>query len=442
MTDANGRDTGEADLPELPVIKPKEEESEEAREDASGFFSAAHLPVDHYSTSLLMRLTESEPGMAPSATPPSRPLIEEVSSIEHQQETTGSPLASPSLIEEIDSSVNEREKEPLLPLAGSLSEPAGLESQETTKETPQRSLAGTATRVQIEFVGSTEHEDQTGGPRSPSEEAAGHVAQDRLPGSVQEVEQAERKRVEVVVESHELVPTSNQEPSADTVTGGTVTSTSAASANSKLRSPVGPGMEADTLRMGTDTLKEESSLSTNISSSPKQRGAEGRSLEAVSSYDPTDPGNEEPLVGVGGAGGSGHWAIPTRKALIEEITSPTEQTQSRQGSDLILEDLESDDPQVEPQPHESPLASPSGLRLADVPTITDEAEFRRVEAAFDRINKLPPSELSVEDKIWLVAAKGGSTLKDEQIELDTESKQRVTQRLKEADVVDKVSLAF
>ena len=464
----DSRDTG-ADLPEIPLITPQQEKEEVERDIDAGsglFSSTSQRQPDRYSTSLLMELTRSGPGTGvgppPASRAPSGPLIEEVSSIGKRPESPGVPPSSQSLIEELDSDVNSGdEKEPLLPAVSAEPpvEPGVFESQETAKGTllPSPALTGNVTRVKIEFVSSAESQHQTRAPQPPSEEAtdsldfeaAARMDRGLLPVSARELEREgetpqERKSVRLSVESQEIIPTLNSEPDAE-FTGGEITSTSTSWADS--RSPVpdlGSGMEPDTLGTGTDALIEEESSSALAG--PKPGSVETKPLELLSSYSPPESGSDEPLGGGGGGGGeSGHWATPMKKPLIEEITSPTEQKRAQQDSDLVLEDLECDDDllnQVEPSSENKPSASPSGLRLADVPNITDEAEFRRVEAAFERINRSPASELSVEDKIWLVAARGGSTLKDEGVELDSESRQRVRKRLKEADVVDKVSLAF
>lgn len=298
-------------------------------------------------------------------------------------------------------------------------------------------------------MGSSKSQDQTVVPQPPGEEAdllefeaTAHVERSPLPVSAPEVEREgvspslESKSVLLAVKTARIVSTSDLE--ATTCTVGAITSTSASSTDSQSSIPdSGSGMESDAFGLGADTTTYRKE-----SSSAGQK-PETESLELLSSRSLPETGSDNKLFLGGGPEGS-HWATPMKKPLIEEITSPSEEKRARLGSELVLEDLECDDDDLrvdEPQSKEE-LTTSTGLRLADVPNITDEAEFRRVEAAFDRINRSPAGELSVEDKIWLVAAKGGSTLKDEQLELDSGSRQRVRERLEEAGVVDKVSLAF
>ncbi|KAL5479863.1 hypothetical protein EMCRGX_G023454 [Ephydatia muelleri] len=67
-----------------------------------------------------------------------------------------------------------------------------------------------------------------------------------------------------------------------------------------------------------------------------------------------------------------------------------------------------------------------------------------VTAAIDHCSSKPESMSSREEKIWRLAEKAGSTLPEDHIELDTDTKLEVKdRRLKmAAGLIDKVSLAF
>ena len=62
--------------------------------------------------------------------------------------------------------------------------------------------------------------------------------------------------------------------------------------------------------------------------------------------------------------------------------------------------------------------------------------------AIDNCFSKPESMLSREEKIWRLAEKAGSTLPEDRIELDTDTKLWVKDQLKTAGLIDKVSLAF
>ncbi len=84
----------------------------------------------------------------------------------------------------------------------------------------------------------------------------------------------------------------------------------------------------------------------------------------------------------------------------------------------------------------------SHIRLADIPLIKDESEILEVDAVLKRLKTKPPSDWTPEEKVWYLAAKGGSSIESDQLELDSQTKSRVKERLSKAGVLDKVSLSF
>ena len=73
----------------------------------------------------------------------------------------------------------------------------------------------------------------------------------------------------------------------------------------------------------------------------------------------------------------------------------------------------------------------------------DDLCIQAVTAAIDHCSSKPESMSSREEKIWRLAEKAGSTLPEDRIELDTDTKLEVKDRLKmAAGLIDKVSLAF
>ena len=84
---------------------------------------------------------------------------------------------------------------------------------------------------------------------------------------------------------------------------------------------------------------------------------------------------------------------------------------------------------------------PSDFRLSDVP-IVDPVIIKKVDDALRQIEGKSDSELTQEEKVWRLAASGGSTQKEESVDLDFQTKERLQLTLKDAGVIDKVSLRF
>ena len=76
------------------------------------------------------------------------------------------------------------------------------------------------------------------------------------------------------------------------------------------------------------------------------------------------------------------------------------------------------------------------------PDHEDDPAVIKASEALSRLQTTPTSQLSLEDKVWQLAAKGGSTLEEDEVELDQETKNRLRDRLSDAGMLDKVSLHF
>ena len=123
------------------------------------------------------------------------------------------------------------------------------------------------------------------------------------------------------------------------------------------------------------------------------------------------------------SGAGERWAVPTTRTLITELDHDG-QTQP-----IIVEELEE-------------TSGDSGER-ARVTVLDDgDAYIQVADVAISAYTSKPESTLSREEKIWRLAEKAGSTLSEDRLELDDDTKRRVKDGLKAAGLIDKVSLAF
>lgn len=135
----------------------------------------------------------------------------------------------------------------------------------------------------------------------------------------------------------------------------------------------------------------------------------------------------------------GEWAtLVANIPLVEEVSSEssTEEQIAQEGG-ILVEDLDEKEHAIQ-KPSESKIQPQ--IRLAGVPTITDQSEIDQVEMALEALRSKPESELTEEEKVWRLAAMAGSTLEGERVELDPQTKAQVRERLREAGTLEKVSL--
>lgn len=90
-----------------------------------------------------------------------------------------------------------------------------------------------------------------------------------------------------------------------------------------------------------------------------------------------------------------------------------------------------------------PVEELSEFKFSDVPLV-DPDTIQQVDAALENIKGKSDAELTQEEKVWRLAACGGSSLVQERedVVLDHETKSRLKHSLQEAGVLDKVSLKF
>ena len=121
--------------------------------------------------------------------------------------------------------------------------------------------------------------------------------------------------------------------------------------------------------------------------------------------------------------GGNKWATNTKPSHVSK--SSTEPVP------LLIEEIEDDDFEERHTLHETEKAD-------------DDEDSAVIEAgeALSRLQATPTSQLSSEDKVWQLAAKGGSTLEEDEVGLDQETKNRLKVRLNDAGMLDKVSLHF
>ena len=68
--------------------------------------------------------------------------------------------------------------------------------------------------------------------------------------------------------------------------------------------------------------------------------------------------------------------------------------------------------------------------------------IEEVDSEEETDSSKPDSQQTVEDKVWQLASKAGSTLESDRVELDHQTKEKLHKRLDDAGLLDKVSLAF
>lgn len=81
------------------------------------------------------------------------------------------------------------------------------------------------------------------------------------------------------------------------------------------------------------------------------------------------------------------------------------------------------------------------FKLSDVPIVSD-ATVEHVDAIFKALEGKEEDEMSREERVWKLAASGGSTLQEDAVTLDPQTKARVKQGLQKANLLDQVSLKF
>lgn len=111
-------------------------------------------------------------------------------------------------------------------------------------------------------------------------------------------------------------------------------------------------------------------------------------------------------------------------------------------NDVILEDLEGT--QLGASTGHDCQTSDCYLfeKLSDVPAVRDRKEIEAADRALEALSHKPPHQLTATERIWELAARGGSTQPSERVELDYESREKVKETLRKNKLTDKTTLAF
>lgn len=135
-----------------------------------------------------------------------------------------------------------------------------------------------------------------------------------------------------------------------------------------------------------------------------------------------------------------------------ELQASTIESNNAVDGRLVVKDLQPDvltpSPPVPPaheelqQDYKLPVPpAHEDYKLCDVP-IVSKATVEHVDTVLRGLEGKVEGEMSREDKVWKLAASGGSTLQDEAVTLDLQTRSRVKQGLQEAGLLDQVSLKF
>lgn len=85
--------------------------------------------------------------------------------------------------------------------------------------------------------------------------------------------------------------------------------------------------------------------------------------------------------------------------------------------------------------------SSQDFKLSEVPLVSEET-ICRVDTALGALEGKPSDSLSAEEKVWKLAASGGSTLEEDAVTLDPQTSARLKEGLQKVNLLDKVSLKF
>ena len=118
----------------------------------------------------------------------------------------------------------------------------------------------------------------------------------------------------------------------------------------------------------------------------------------------------------------GQWAYTGGVTKLRPSSPPTSA-----GGGLLIEEIEEDD-----------------FNIGQLPlTPAEQSAIAETDAVMERIKDRPVSELSNEERVWLLAASVGSTVEEGKgVELDENTKERVRERLDKCGLIDKTSLKF
>lgn len=128
---------------------------------------------------------------------------------------------------------------------------------------------------------------------------------------------------------------------------------------------------------------------------------------------------------------SEEWAVTSPK---DQVNKSEKNRQHLKVEDL--EELEADISTENTHPHYF------YEKLSDVPAVRDQREIEAADRALEILAHKPPHQLTAADRVWELAARGGSTQDSERLTLDRESKEKVKETLCKNKLTDKTTLAF
>ena len=164
-----------------------------------------------------------------------------------------------------------------------------------------------------------------------------------------------------------------------------------------------------------------------------------------SGYDERYDSDEKETTGNPGDG-SGEWAVTlsSQKRKADGASHRAENEQPLEVEDLEDQTTDTGSGDGSHQHQSSPPPQQHYLfqKLSDVPTVRDPREIEAVDRALETFRQTPPHRLTTTDKVWQLAAQGGSTLAGEGVELDRETRERVKETLRKNKLTDKTTLAF
>ena len=169
-------------------------------------------------------------------------------------------------------------------------------------------------------------------------------------------------------------------------------------------------------------LMEDEVKNLYQSASPQQAGGRKQHEE------------KEEWVGISPSDDKEHWA----RARDEIQASVMKQ----ENGNLVIEDLQQDvSVPLLPVPTLVPDELKQDFKLAEVP-IVSEASLKHVDAILAGLEGKAEKDMSREEKVWKLAARGGSTLKEQVEPLNLRTNVKMKEGTQEAILLDKASLKF
>lgn len=177
------------------------------------------------------------------------------------------------------------------------------------------------------------------------------------------------------------------------------------------------------------TVRQEQQDSRDLQS-PQDSSARNALIVELSVNDDTTRGWESD----DDQGLSGEWAVLSPKEKADQV--------SEIKNDVVLEDLEGT--QLDVNTDENCQTSDCYFfeKLSDVPAVRDPQEIEAADRALEALSHKPPHQLTATERVWELAARGGSTQPNERVDLDYETKERVKETLRKNKLTDKTTLAF